>query len=390
MPAENKALEDLKAFLNKLFQFESQELDFGIYKILHYKKAEIKRFVDELLVDRVKEQLQTLSTKEAQEAEKELSELAAGNIIKNWLDAKAKNDDARLEIYEDDFKKDIGRYKVVERIVQEARAQNSAENVIYNHLALFFSRYYDKGDFVSKRRFGKNEKYMVPYNGEETHFYWANHDQYYIKSAENFQKYSFKVSHLQGTLVVNFKLTEAQTEQGNVKADENRYFVLSEQAPELGGDELNIYFEFRALSEQEKKDLSAQNKQDKLDEQTAGIIEQKFKANHITAELWQRNEDDQNLLLLHLHRYARKNNYDFFIHKNLKAFLQRELDYYIKSELVQVDDLYVLETDVHFDRIRFNFRTIKVFKAIADTIIEFLTQIEEFQKKLWEKKKFVL
>jgi adenine-specific DNA-methyltransferase len=390
MPAENKALEDLKAFLNKLFQFESQELDFGIYKILHYKKAEIKRFVDELLVDRVKEQLQTLSTKEAQEAEKELSELAAGTVIKNWLDARAKNDTARLEIYESDFKKDIGRYKIVDRIVQEARAQSSAENIIYNHLALFFSRYYDKGDFVSKRRFGKNEKYMVPYNGEETHFYWANHDQYYIKSAEHFQKYAFKVPHLQGTLVVNFKLTEAQTEQGNVKADENRYFVLSEQAPELSGDELNIYFEFRALTEQEKKDLGAQNKQDKLDEQTARAIEDTFKASHITAGLWQRNTDDQSLLLQHLHRYARKNNYDFFIHKNLKAFLQRELDYYIKSELVQVDDLYVLETDIHFDRIRFNFRTIKVFKTIADTIIDFLTQIEEFQKKLWEKKKFVL
>jgi len=389
MPAENKPLEELKNFLNKLFQFESQELDFGIYKILHYKKAEIKRFINELLVDRAKEQLQTLSSKEAQDAEKELAALAESETIKGWIAAKTTNDTNRLEIYEADFKKVIHQYKTVERIVQEASAQSNAENVIYNHLSLFFSRYYDKGDFLSKRRFGKNEKYMVPYNGEETHFYWANNDQYYIKSAENFQKYSFKVPHLQGTLVVNFKLTEAQTEQGNVKADDNRYFVLAGKAPELSGDELNIYFEFRALTEQEKKGLGSQKKQDKLDEQAAKVIEEKFSADLKTADLWKRQED-QNLLLQHLHRYARKNNYDFFIHKNLKAFLQRELDYYIKSELVQVDDLYVLETDIHFDRIRNSFRTIKVFKNIADTIIDFLAQIEEFQKKLWEKKKFVL
>jgi len=158
MPAENKALEELKNFLNKLFQFESQELDFGIYKILHYKKAEIKRFVNELLVDRAKEQLQTLSSKEAQDAEKELAELAESETIKGWLAAKATNDTNRLEIYEADFKKVIHQYKTVERIVQAARAQNNAENVIYNHLSLFFSRYYDKGDFISKRRFGKERK----------------------------------------------------------------------------------------------------------------------------------------------------------------------------------------------------------------------------------------
>ncbi|MBN2420187.1 MAG: site-specific DNA-methyltransferase [Deltaproteobacteria bacterium] len=389
MTTESTALQELKAFLNKLFQFESQDLDFGIYKILHYKRNEIKQFINELLVDRVKKQLQTLSTNEAIKAENELRGLSEKETIAKWLEAKANNDIQRLEIYEADFKKDIRRYKEVERIVEAARAAGNAENVIYNHLSLFFSRYYDKGDFISKRRFGKNEKYMVPYNGEETHFYWANHDQYYIKSAEHFQKYCFKVPCLNGTLVVNFKLTEVETEQGNVKADENKYFVLSEKEPELSGDELNIYFEYRALTEQEKKQTGTQNKQDKLDEQASRALEERFKSSKIAYRLWEIN-NEQSLILQHIHRYTRKNKYDFFIHKNLKGFLQRELDYYIKSELVNVDDLYVLETDLHFDRIRHNFRTIKVFKNIADIIIEFLSHIEDFQKMLWEKKKFVL
>ena len=106
-------------------------------------------------------------------------------------------------------------------------------------------------------------------------------------------------------------------------------------------------------------------------------------------ELWEK-KDEETFLLKKLNHYTKKNTYDFFIHKNLKGFLQHELDYYIKSELVNVDVLYVQETETHFERIKHNLKTIKIFKNIADTIIDFLSQIEEFQKKLWEKKKFVL
>ena len=37
---------------------------------------------------------------------------------------------------------------------------------IYNHLLNFFSRYYDEGDFISKR-FYKGDTYAIPYSGEE-------------------------------------------------------------------------------------------------------------------------------------------------------------------------------------------------------------------------------
>lgn len=292
-------------------------------------------------------------------------------------------------MYEEDFKEDILKYKKLKFQIDSARAERNTEEIIYNHLTLFFSRYYDKGDFISKRRFGKNEKYMVPYNGEEIHFYWANHDQYYIKSSETFRKYAFKAPSLTYDLVVSFKLTDASTEQGNIKGAENRYFVLSEKAPELNGNELNVFFEYRPLNEKEKKEISPQKKQDKLNEKAAGVLESKLRKEPATAALWIA-ENEQTLLLRKLHHYTRKNNYDFFIHKNLKGFLQRELDYYIKSELVNVNDLYVLETEEHFENVRHNFKTIKVFKNIADIIIDFLSQIEEFQKKLWEKKKFVL
>lgn len=388
-------LDQLRAFLNKLFQFESQELDFGVYKILHYKRTEIKQFIDELLVDKVKGQLQALSSAQSHDAFLKLKELEHDDIIKGWLEAEEAERTTLMKYGKDK----IIQYQELQKQVEIAQVSVETENKIYNHLTLFFSRYYDKGDFVSKRRFGKNEKYVVPYNGEETHFYWANNDQYYIKSSESFQKFAFKAPHGSGNMVVNFKLTEAETEQGNVKGDEYKYFLPSTKDHELipsdvsigrKDAELNIFFEYRGLTDAEKKTFSGNNKQDAINTQVATVLREKLKNETLCINLWQTGETDESLLLRNLNRYTRKNNYDFFIHKNLKGFLQRELDFYIKSELVNVDDLYVSEADEYFDRIRLNLKTIKVFKLIADTVIEFLTQIEEFQKKLWEKKKFVL
>ena len=389
MADNNTSLAQLTSFLNKLFQFESQDLDFGVYKILHYKRKEIKQFIDKLLVDDVQNQLKSLSDDDLQNTRKELSELEKSTPIKKWLEAIEKNDSTRLEIYQEDYKEEISKYNELQKQIKEAQVSVETENLIYNHLTTFFSRYYDKGDFISKRRFGKNEKYVVPYNGEETHFYWANHDQYYIKSSETFQKFSFKINQQPNDLIVHFKLTEAQVEQGNVKSDENRYFILSEKEPELQENELSIFFEYRVMTDDEKKRNSGNNKQDKLDEEAAKFLREKLKDKTITAKLWE-TVNEESVLLKKLHHYTRKNKYDFFIHKNLKGFLQRELDFYIKSELLNVDDLYVSESDTHFENIRHNLKIIKVFKHIADTIIEFLAQIEDFQKKLWEKKKFVL
>lgn len=404
MANNNTPLDQLKGFLNQLFQFDSQDLDFGVYKILHYKRKEIANFIDQLLVDKVKKQLQTLSADESKQLKEQIADLEKDDIIKGWLEAEA-DEKKTLEKFGKDK---INLYKELKAKATEATVSVETENQIYNHLTLFFSRYYDKGDFISKRRFGKNEKYVVPYNGEETHFHWANQDQYYIKSSETFNHYAFKVQTADSNLVVNFKLHNAQLEQGNVKAEETNFFMLSDKSPEIkekddsdlqfvlankqpdvNEKEITIYFEYRPLGDDEKKKVKGNSKQDTLDEIAFDFLKKEFGTNPIFANLW-KEQEGKPLLLKKLQHYTRKNKQDFFIHKNLKGFLERELDYYIKSELVNVDDLYVTDTDSHFDRLKHNLKTIKVFKSIADTIIEFVSQIEDFQKKLWEKKKFVL
>lgn len=380
------SLEQLQEFLADLFQFEAEDLNFGVYKILNYKREEIENFIDELLVEKVQKELQTLTEAETTEIEEQISELEDDDLVAGWLNA---DDEKRETIESIDTQNKIEKYKGLKKKLQSATVSEETENQIYNHLTLFFSRYYESGDFISQRRFGKNEKYVVPHNGEEILYYWANREQYYIKSSENFKRYAFEIDTNKGSMEVSFKLADVKTSEGNKKSDESHYFILSEKEPEIGEKNAVFYFEYRPLTSKEDDRVGRTNKQDTLSEEAYQKIKEKFEGNTLLAQLWEKN-DKRPHLQKKLYHFTRKNKYDFFIHKHLKDFLQKELDYYIKSELVEVDDLYISDTDEHFDRLKLRLKTIKVFKSIADTIINFVSQIEEFQKKLWEKKKFVL
>ncbi|AXO61866.1 site-specific DNA-methyltransferase [Pseudomonas sp. phDV1] len=77
---------------------------------------------------------------------------------------------------------------------------------------------------------------------------------------------------------------------------------------------------------------------------------------------------------------------DYFIHKNLGGFLRRELDFYIKNEIIRLDDIEAADAP----RVDEYLKKLRVLRKIARRIIDFLAQLEDFQKKLWLKKKFVV
>jgi len=384
---ESESLKTLQEFLTKLFQFESADLDFGIYKILHYKKAEVEDFINNLLTDRVREQLNLLAAVENEKLSAQVQDLEKSTNIIKYLEAVKKNDTGRMAIYEEDFKADIEHYKSLKSQLEHRVSAREAEPLIYNHLTIFFNRYYDKGDFVSKRRYGKSDKYVVPYNGEETHFHWANAEQYYIKSSELFRKYSFKVQAPTGQCLVHFKLRELQEENGNAKSETNKFFIISDPPVEISEREVNIYFEYRAPDNSEKERKG--KNQDELNAYALQAVQPGL-GHHPVLSALNKTLNGKSKLAVELNRYTARNNYDFFIHKNLKGFLIRELDFYIKSELLKLDDLTVFDTVTHYEKIKLQFNIIKTFKNIAAAIIDFISQVEDFQKKLWEKKKFVI
>ena len=95
---------------------------------------------------------------------------------------------------------------------------------------------------------------------------------------------------------------------------------------------------------------------------------------------------DYSRLEAHLRRYAARNTFDYFIHKDLGTFLRREMDFYIKNEVMHLDDV---ENETA-PRVEQYLSKIKVIRKIAHKIIDFLAELEDFQKKLWLKKKFVV
>jgi adenine-specific DNA-methyltransferase len=104
---------------------------------------------------------------------------------------------------------------------------------------------------------------------------------------------------------------------------------------------------------------------------------------------WRRADgstSEQTVLEKRLSDYTKRNTFDYFIHKDLGRFLRRELDFYIKNEVMHLDDV----ENESAGRVEQYLSKIRIIRKIAHTLIEFMAQIEDFQKRLWLKKKFVV
>ena len=326
-------LAQLIAKLQEIFQINQPDLDFGIYRILNSRQTQINEFLQKTLPNKIN---------------------AAFN----------------------------GNFEQA--------------NNVYNHLYTFFSRYYDQGDLISQRRY-KGDTYAIPYAGEEVMLHWANKDQYYTKSGESFSNYAFT---LENGKKVQFRLVEADTAKDNRKDNEQaRVFALIEpriktETDENGdeiqtdilpfdiqGDLLTLRFEYKAVNKKEKQSDYITQAVEKIQN---FAIPDEFQG--IFNAMPTEKNKNRTLLEKYLTDYTAKNTADYFIHKNLGKFLNQELDFYIKNEVMNLDDI---QDSTDFSHIEQNLQTIKTIKTVAKEIIAFLAQLEDFQKKLWLKKKFV-
>ncbi|MBW2664444.1 MAG: site-specific DNA-methyltransferase, partial [Deltaproteobacteria bacterium] len=66
--------------------------------------------------------------------------------------------------------------------------------------------------------------------------------------------------------------------------------------------------------------------------------------------------------------------------------MRRELDFYIKNEVMRLDDIESADVPT----VESYLTKIRILRKISHKIIDFLAQLEDFQKKLWLKKKFVV
>ncbi|WAP63097.1 MULTISPECIES: site-specific DNA-methyltransferase [Pseudomonas] len=377
---------ELVAKMREIFQIDRPELDFGIYRILNARAGEINDYLQNRLAEKVHQALSLGSAASAQQLQSELQE------AEKSAQALGVNPDSVPKVQE-----------LRAKLKEATAGSREHENAVFSHLLTFFSRYYQDGDFISLRRY-KGDTYAIPYSGEEVMLHWANKDQYYTKSGENFCNYSFK---LDDGRTVHFRLSTADTAKDNRKDnDRERRFALvaaktvtrvdengDDYVEELvpveevsgidGNQELIIRFEYAAQSKGTKQEALVTKAVETV------LADADVKARWLA--LGNRAPTEKNpqrtLLEKHLSDYTAKNTADYFIHKDLGGLLRRELDFYIKSEVLHLDDV---QNAGAFADIEKNLRLVQCLRSIALELIAFLAQLEDFQKKLWLKKKFVV
>lgn len=389
MANTEKQRERLIALLSELFQLNQPDLDFGFYRIMHAKADRVSSFLQNDLLKIIKEAFGESDSKRVEEAR-----LAYEAAIKQAKDFGAPNPENT-----EPAKKAKATYDAV-------KDAGNGEGEIYDHLYRFFERYYDNGDFMSRRYYaretdGKAAPYSVPYDGREVHLHWANRDQYYIKTSEYLTNFTFNLANspeLKGLFEqedrkVHCRILQAEEgEHGNIKNTDKteRYFLIHGEEPiKLEGDDLIIQFEYRPDSK--KTGASGTWQKKRIDEAEKTIFE--ALKNNKTAEVFFAplattigKENDRTLLRRYLVQYTSRNTMDYFIHRDLGGFMRRELDFYIKNEIMRLDDIESADAP----RVEFYLSKLKVLRKISHHLIDFVAQLEEFQKKLWLKKKFVV
>lgn len=371
--------------LKELFQMDQADLDFGIYRIMNAKHGEIEKFLNDDLLPSVRKVLE--SSGKGASIQLELDEMVKS------LKAAGVDPETSPKVVE------------LKALLAGGADVEKDEDEIFSHLYTFFSRYYDGGDFMSLRRYKKETFSPLPMNGEESKFHWANADQYYIKSAENFSSYAFFVGEGDSKKRIQFELGDGSTEQNNVKSvsGRNRHFIIDPKRPvseRIGdfGRELVIHFNYQSDSKKRKqKDINlAAIKYVGALESTSKEVKNIAGWDDWKQALLALSPTDKNanrtILEKYLTDYTAKNTFDYFIHKDLGGFLLRELDFYIKNEMLLTSDLVPDTTDQLEQQLITNEARLKkaiAFKQIASKVICFVAQLEEFQKKLWLKKKLV-
>ena len=409
MPSVEQLRSRLVKKLKELFQLDQPDLDFGFYRIMHAKSKQVLEFIENDLLTIVADAFGQMDETRRTE-------------LQNWVD-EALNQAMMFGAPDPE----------VVPAVMDARAryaslgeQATLEGDVYDHLYRFFERYYDNGDFISRRYFvretsGRAAPFAIPYFGEEIKLHWANADQYYIKTAEYFssftidlkkhletlpetgmpeqQKLGFDRIDVPDSLKMHFRIVEAtEGEHGNVKASEQnrRFFVIHRNRPTEFNDawDLTVNFEYRIDPEKTGPENSWRDKRNTESVETILKALLSPDAHPLCAIYHQiltlpaptESNRDRPLLARYINQYTSRNTMDYFIHKDLGSFLRRELDFYIKNEVMRLDDICNADAPV----VETYLSRLKVLRKIAGKLIDFLAQLEDFQKKLWLKKKFVV
>jgi len=380
LPSQRQQMETrFVELMTELFQLdEAEALDFGLYRVIRRHNREVKAFLGEIITENESKALQG----------GQLAELLNAAFEAIGHEAQA-DDKFRIKDLEDQLglkpgmtqeqreailtqaenipaaKGLVAEYRSrTETIGQQQTVQQDRAEVL-NRLYQFFSRHYQDGDFIVERRYGKGGSRYVKSTGEDTEFHWATEDMYYIKSGDIFTDFPVRLANGQ-RILFTVEPESLQATRAALKPNDKAHYELDETTKD--GEVIKVRLKYLKGAQTEKQ----------KDEVVTAI--QKVGAGG-TAEV---GADIRRWL----NRFMARNQSDFFIHKRLKEALTEDLDIFIKTEVLDVDQLLAGATQ-QTDLPKRAMKVARIVREIGGHIIDFLAALEDFQKALWEKKKLV-
>ena len=450
MNAETPSIDLLKYFLKEMFQFNANDLDFGIYKIYSLKRKEIEGFIDgteeHCLEPTINRTLQDVSNLEKKVEQQALFAFLKDSNKEGWL-ADTTTNFEKIQGFIDLVGTDEAQKKSLSDALKSSTQQfnitDELKDKIYNHILGFFEMYYSNGDFGYNNR--SRSLYKVPYeadyDGNDTMFHWKHKGSLYIKTGNAFNAIKFKLNHLGKEFELRLETNEdsenEEVAQNNNKDTQLKHYKFNRFEDVDGVTRIVFNLSsssttkadlFKALfkdvfNSQEELDkyLFSKNDKDELkpifndlkddfdkvqDGSVKGIgalrlnrktvldkVNKNFPAGSklsIVEQDGQERFSDEILETLYnidqkLNSFYIGNDSDYFIHEDLQGFLTQEKERFIKNYI-----LGDLSTILNGKLDNTTLIIAKAFNDVTDRIIEFLSAIEEFQKKLFTMKKKIV
>lgn len=358
--------------MTELFQLdEAESLDFGIYRVIKRHNREVREFLGEIVTENEQKCLKG----------GRLSEILESSFAD--ADAETTADDKyRLIQLEKDLNLKPGmspderevqlatleKIPATAQMVAEYRSRKehmaSASTAIgdrtevLNRLYQFFARHYQDGDFIVERRYGRDGSRYIRSTGEDTEFHWATEDMYYIKSGDIFTDFPVKLSKGQ-RIVFTVDPESLQKTRAELKPSDKAHYELAEVSKEEGGH-------YQVCLKYLKNGQT-----DKQKEEVVAAVQKACGGDSAEIKRW-------------LGHFIARNQSDFFIHKRLKDALSEDLNIFIKTDILDADQLLA-----GGDLPKRIVKVARIVREVGGQIIDFLAALEDFQKGLWEKKKLV-
>lgn len=454
MSTELSAFEKFQDLLRGMFQFDNNELDFGLFKVLRLKRTFIEQFIngngDQDLKAIVVRELANIRQSDQKAETDWIARYCSELGPKGKLAWEALSENPTDPDLQDNLKQAVNAAELpekldatLERIDRWFQGQSVSsthlEAQLYNYLLNFFDLYYQNGDFGYNSRSSAafSVPYEAAYDGADTMFHFKHRDCYYIKTGNSFPEVALEIQGKRIAFRLDAGGDSQTTAQNNNKDAAVKLYELAEISEDKGGivvrfrlakagtPKVEIYRQLLAILDPKVEIEPYLFKKAKDDEEPAAIFkdlakdhdkaeggqikginqlrltEEAFlgelaKLDHFKdlgsnaaarAEALRSDATAQALLTIDraLNRFYVGQDADYFIHKDLKGFLSREKDRFIKSVIFSdLDALLSLAGDPSTRVLA------RAFNSVADRIIEFLDATETFQRNLFTLKKKVI